>query len=82
MEKKKHLIEPSRPRLDPVLRDRIDSLMNKFALQNISLTDLNNFFCGIGIQVLEKSFDSFVEKIKNNKSLKDLQDLISGEKQD
>lgn len=69
MSSKQNYDEPSRPRLDPVLKEKIDVLANKLKL-NIPLSSINNILCGIGLECLERSVDSVVEEIKSNKNFK------------
>ncbi|MFM1756903.1 MAG: hypothetical protein RL621_1885 [Bacteroidota bacterium] len=68
--------EPSRPRLDPKLKDRIDNLSHKLQIENMPLSNINNILCSIGIECIERSIDTFTESFKSNdfvkKFLKDL----------
>jgi len=69
--------EPSRPRLDPELKERINKLADRLQINNMPLSNINNILCSIGLNCLEKSMDSFSEQIKSNdfvqKFLKELQ---------
>jgi hypothetical protein len=69
--------EPSRPRLDPKLRDRIDTFTNKLNLANVPLSNINNILCSIGLECLERSLDTFTKDFKSNDFMqKFLKDLI------
>jgi hypothetical protein len=73
----KKTFEPSRPRLDNNLKDRIDLLSNRLHIQNIPLSNLNNVLCSIGLECLERSLDIFANEIKSNDFVKKyLKDLI------
>ena len=58
--------EPSRPRLDAGLKDRIDLFTNKLKLENIPLSNINNILCSIGLECLERSLDTFTKDFKSN----------------
>jgi len=68
--------EAYRPRLNPVLRDRIDTFVNKLQIENVPLSNINNILCSIGLECLERSFEHFEGQIKQSdfaqKFLKDL----------
>lgn len=59
--------EPARPRLDQGLKDRIEGLTNRLKINNMPLSSINNILCSIGLECLERSFDSVTDEIKKNK---------------
>lgn len=73
--------EPSRPRLDPQLKDRITALANRLKIDNMPLSNINNILCSIGLECLERSVDSIADEIKNkitsNDFLKQLVNSVS-----
>lgn len=61
---------PFRPRLDPELKSRIDSLANRLKINNMSLSAINNILASIGIEAIERSLDHVVEELKNSELVK------------
>jgi hypothetical protein len=59
-------VETSRPRLDPGLKERIESLADRLKINNMPLSSINNILCSIGLEALERSFDIVVEDLKKS----------------
>ena len=62
--------DPSRPRLDPALKDRIDKLRDKLKIEGMPLSSVNNILCSIGLECLERSFDQLSNDLKQNDFVK------------
>lgn len=69
--------EPSRPRLDPKLKKRINVLADRLKIDNMPLSNINNILCSIGLECLERSLDSITGELKSNDFVKKfLKDIV------